>query len=210
MQVLKPQTRLSQKTELHDPARSQAVSAGDLVTRFLRDRRGSTAIEFVALALPFALLVFAILESCLTFAGQEVLANATDDIARKFRTGHYRLVMTDEAGKTITVDETYLKNKICSELAIIAPGDCISNLKVDLRKLNSFKLAKDDEIIVADGKIVGQFKVDPGLSGTKNMLRVYYEWPVITDLMRRSMSNLKDGKTLLFATTTWQNEPFDD
>ena len=45
---------------------------------------------------------------------------------------------------------------------------------------------------------------------SKNMLRVFYKWPVMTDFMRKVMSNLKDGKTLHFATVTWQNEPFDD
>ena len=54
------------------------------------------------------------------------------------------------------------------------------------------------------------FAVDPGPSMSKNMLRVFYKWPVMTDFMRKSMSNLKDGKTLHFATVTWQNEPFDD
>ena len=42
------------------------------------------------------------------------------------------------------------------------------------------------------------------------MLRVFYRWPVITDFMSKAMSNLKGGKTLHFATVTWQNEPFDD
>ncbi len=45
---------------------------------------------------------------------------------------------------------------------------------------------------------------------SKNMLRVFYKWPVITDFMSKLVSNLKDGKTLHFATVTWQNEPFDD
>ncbi len=62
--------------------------------RFLRDRSGSTAIEFAALALPFSMLVFAILESCIAFAGQEVMANATDDVARQLRTGQVRSVST--------------------------------------------------------------------------------------------------------------------
>jgi hypothetical protein len=51
---------------------------------------------------------------------------------------------------------------------------------------------------------------EPGLSLSKNMLRVLYPWPVMTDLMRERLSNLKGHKTLLFATATWQNEPFDD
>jgi hypothetical protein len=42
------------------------------------------------------------------------------------------------------------------------------------------------------------------------MLRVFYKWPVITDFMSRWMANLNDGRTLHFATVTWQNEPFDD
>ena len=42
------------------------------------------------------------------------------------------------------------------------------------------------------------------------MLRVFYRWPVMTDFMSKSMSNLKGGKTLHFASVTWQNEPFDD
>ena len=33
---------------------------------------------------------------------------------------------------------------------------------------------------------------------SKNMLRVFYKWPVITDFMSKLMSNLKDGKTLHF------------
>ena len=200
MQVLKPQTRLSQKTELHDPARSQAVSAGDLVTRFLRDRRGSTAIEFVALALPFSLLVFAILESCLSFAGQEVLANATDDMARKFRTGQIK-----------TISEAELKTAICDRLSIIVPGNCNANLTVDLREFTSFAKAAELRIKITNGDIdTSGFEVKLGKSGTKNMLRTFYRWPVITDLVRRSMSNLDGGKTLHFATATWQNEPFDD
>ena len=48
---------------------------------------GSTAIEFTLLSIPFAVLVFAILESCISFAGQQVMANVTDDIARQLRTG---------------------------------------------------------------------------------------------------------------------------
>ena len=58
--------------------------------RFLRDRSGSTAIEFALLAIPFSVLVFAILESCISFAGQQVMANVTDDIARQLRTGQLK------------------------------------------------------------------------------------------------------------------------
>lgn len=176
--------------------------------RFLRDRRGSTAIEFTALAIPFSLLVFAILESCISFAGQEVMANATDDVARLFRTGQVK--------KADDITEAKLKQMICSRLQVIVAKDC-PGLMVDLRHFDTFKQAADAKFTIAGGEVVltnggspDIFKVDLGASMTKNMLRVFYKWPVMIDFMAKSMANLNDGNTLHFASITWQNEPFDD
>ena len=169
---------------------------------FLRDRSGSTAVEFTLLSIPFAVLVFAILESCISFAGQQLMSNITDDVARQIRTGQLR---------PATITEESLKAMICERLEIIVAEDC-PGLEVDLREFASFadaaavriKLTADRDLDTSD------FEVDPGLSMSINMLRVFYKWPVITDFMSKLVSNLKDGKTLHFATVTWQNEPFDD
>jgi len=48
------------------------------------------------------------------------------------------------------------------------------------------------------------------LAETRNMLRVFYKWPVMTDFMASSMANIEGGKTLHFASVTWQNEPFNN
>ncbi|RJT38854.1 pilus assembly protein [Mesorhizobium waimense] len=176
-------------------------------SRFLGDRRGSTAIEFAMLALPFALLVFAILESCISFAGQEVMANATDDVARQLRTGQLR--PADVAG-------TKLRDLICSRLEIMVAKTC-PGLLVDLREYPTFADAATASFKIVDGEIVlkhgtnaTSFAVTPGLAESRNMLRVFYKWPVMTDFMAKSMANLKDGNTLHFASVTWQNEPFDN
>jgi len=86
----------SPTTQASGPLRS-ARRFGRAIARFMRERQASTAIEFTALAIPFALLVFAILESCISFAAQEVLTNATDDIARQLRTGQLRKANVTEA-----------------------------------------------------------------------------------------------------------------
>jgi hypothetical protein len=52
------------------------------------------------------------------------------------------------------------------------------------------------------------FTTQLGEAGSKNMLRVFYKWPVITDFMSKYISNMSDGTTLHFATMTWQNEPY--
>jgi Flp pilus assembly protein TadG len=173
-----------------------------LFAKFLRNRRGSTAVEFTLLALPFALLVFAILESCISFAGQQVMSNITDDIARQVRTGQL---------KPADLSEASLKAMICDELEIMVAKNC-PGLEVDLREFPTFADAAQVRIrLTADRDLnTSDFAVTPGLSMSKNMLRVFYKWPVITDFMSKLVSNLKDGKTLHFATVTWQNEPFDD
>lgn len=178
--------------------------------RFCRDRSGSTAIEFVMLALPFSMLVFAILESCISFAGQEVMANAADDVARQLRTGQV---------KAVEVTSDKLKTMICGRLEVIVSSDCPNQLSVDLRKYDTFQEAAAVRFTITDGDIVliknsavdpAGFAITPGKASTINMLRVFYKWPVMTDFMSKWMANLKDGKTLHFASVTWQNEPFDD
>lgn len=185
------------------PKSDQTKGKTDFLSRFLRDRRGSTAVEFTMLAIPFSLLVFAILESCISFAGQQVMSNITDNVARQLRTGQIK------AGD---LDETKLKQMICDRLEIMVSNNCTQELIVDLREYPTFADAAAVRIkLTADHDIdTTGFKVEPGPSMSKNMIRVFYKWPVITDFMSSMMSNLKDGKILHFATVTWQNEPFDD
>jgi Flp pilus assembly protein TadG len=172
------------------------------LVRFVRDENGAIAIEFVALALPFSMLVFAILESSVSFAGQQVLVNAADNIARQFRTGQI---------KSADTNEVKLRNMVCDELKIIVAANC-PGLEIDLRQFATFEDAAKLRIkYTAGGDIdTSDFKVDPGPSLSKNTLRIFYRWPVMTDVMRKSMSNIGSGYTLQFATVTWQNEPFDD
>jgi Flp pilus assembly protein TadG len=193
---------MSMAAENGGKARGRA-SARSLVARFLGNRDGATVIEFTVLAIPFALLVFAILESCISFAAQQLLANATDNVARQLRTG--QILASD-------IDQPKLRTLICDQIELLVGSDCPNspNLQVDLEQYATFAdAAKVQTRYTSDGDLdTTGFGVNPGGSMSKNMLRVYYKWPIMTDFMRKSMSNLKDGKTLLFATDTWQNEPF--
>lgn len=167
---------------------------------FGRDREGSVAIEFAMLAIPFLLLLLAIMESGLSFTSQQLLASATDDVARQLRTGQI---------KAADLDERKLKEMICGRLRILVTDGC-PGLEVDLREYTTFADAARERIRLTGDRDIDTsgFAVTPGGAQSKNMLRVFYRWPVMTDLLRKSMANLKDGKTLHFATVTWQNEPF--
>ena len=171
-----------------------------LIRRFSRERKGSVAIEFSILAMPFVALIFAILESCVSFSTQQLIANATDRVSRDIRTG--RLKVADLAGPK-------LKKIICDNIALLAPDDC-PDLIVDLNNYASFALVPTRVPFQPDGDInQAGFTVNPGGPSTINHLRVYYRWPVMTDFMRARMSNVPGGKTLLMTSATWRNEPFD-
>ena len=88
---------------------------------------------------------------------------------------------------------------------------------VDLREYSSFADAATagfridgNNIVLTQGGSDKTFTVSPGLAESINMLRVFYKWPVMTDLLAKQMQNFTDGTTLHFASVTWQNEPFDD
>ncbi|QPC94941.1 TadE/TadG family type IV pilus assembly protein [Mesorhizobium sp. INR15] len=192
---------MNRKFGSHD---DQAAGPAGFFARFLRDKKGSTALEFALLALPFALLVFAILESCISFAGQEVMANVTDDIARQLRTGQIRQA-------DATPDK--LGPLICGKL-IIVPTDCTTSLVVDLHEYQTFADAAtasftitNKALVISQGTNAQDFSGKPE---ARNMLRVFYKWPVMTDFMAASMANLAGGKTLHFASVTWQAEPYNN
>ncbi|WP_367716484.1 TadE/TadG family type IV pilus assembly protein [Nitratireductor sp. GISD-1A_MAKvit] len=161
---------------------------------FIKNRDGATAVEFAILIFPFLLLVFIIVESSIAFAAQQLLTNATDDVARLFRTGQEQRA---------TLNETKLHKMICDRISMLMTGDC-PGLAVDLRQFDSFEdAAKASQGFNPDGSFDTRLDLGPALS--KNMIRVYYRWPVITNILA---DQLPDGKMLLFSTSTWQNEPF--
>ncbi|MCC5780684.1 pilus assembly protein [Nitratireductor sp. B36] len=180
-----------------DQTKGKARSAPNrrrVLGRFIKNEEGVAAIEVAFLGLPFFFLIFVILEACIGFAAQQLLANATDDVARLFRTGQVR---------ASELNETKLRDLLCDRMSILMSETC-PGLEVDLRQFDTFEdAAKSSLGFNDDGSI--DTKTDLGPALTKNMMRVYYRWPVVTNLLA---DRLPDGKLLLFSSNTWQNEPF--
>jgi Flp pilus assembly protein TadG len=170
-----------------------------LLKRFRRDKRGSVAIEFSMLILPFALLTFAIIETSVSFAAQQLMSNGTDDIARAMRTGKI---------KTADIDNTKLRAMLCDRIDLLTPDSC-PELYFDLRKYATYPDIPKRIPYKSDGDIdTTGFKTELGIQGEIHALRVFYRWPIMTDFMRARLSTLPTNKTLLFSTMVWKNEPY--
>lgn len=182
------------------PESRRPAGKGSLPARFCKHNRGSVAIEFVMIALPFFLLIFAVVEVTLSFTAEQVMSNAVDDISRQLRTG--QLKTTDVS------DATKLKARICPQL-FMAATPC-PDLEVDLQTYATFKTVPTTIPLKSDNDVdVSALKVNPGGAGTINQLRIFYRWPILTDLMKTRIASIQSqGKTLLFSTVTWQNEPY--
>jgi Flp pilus assembly protein TadG len=180
-------------------AKSAPKKRFSLLSRFRKDKRGSVAIEFSMLILPFTLMVFAIIETGLSFAAEQVISNASDDLSRDMRTGDIR---------TADVSDTFLFDKICDHIDIFVAAGC-PELEVDLRTFDTYADVPTSIEYLANGDIdTSDYDAVLGGSETINSLRVYYRWPIISDFMRSRLSSLPNGKTLLFSSNTWRNEPY--
>jgi Flp pilus assembly protein TadG len=170
-----------------------------LLKRFRRDTRGSVAIEFSMLILPFTLLMFAVIETSVSFAAQQLMSNVTDDVARAMRTGKI---------KTADIDNIKLRKLLCDGIDLLTPSSC-PELYFDLRKYATYSAIPKQISYKADGDIdTAGFMTQLGKDGEIHALRVFYRWPVMTDFMRGRLSTLPTGKTLLYSAMVWQNEPY--
>ncbi|WP_099865975.1 TadE/TadG family type IV pilus assembly protein [Pararhizobium haloflavum] len=193
---------------------ARARSPADLVARFRRSQDGVAAIEFAMLAIPFFLLLFAIIESCVAYAAEQVLDNAVDTLGRQLRTGQ---ITFDDPARSSYMDEAAFRDAFCAEIEIML--DCSEDrLYLDVRGFQNFS-----QIPVAIPRVGDrpygdldrtEFDFAPLGSGKINMVRAYYRWQIITDLIRPHITNIRpaDGSMptdyLIVGTAAFQNEEY--
>ncbi|MCC7266816.1 MAG: pilus assembly protein [Caulobacteraceae bacterium] len=173
--------------------------------RFRRAESGSTAVEFGLVALPFFLLVWAIIELGMVFFVDVTLDNAVGRMARQIRTGEFQ----SEGGTA----ETF-KAAICSRMLWLQAG-CASALKVDVRTFELFEDVKDAPPTTTDpaGGADPEFNeanscFQPGGPTNIVLVRAFYEWTLYTPLLNSSLVNLGNNKRLLTSVTVFRNEPY--
>ncbi len=167
------------------------------LARFRREQKGSAAVEFAIVAVPFVALMFAILETALMFFADQTLDTAVANAARLIRTGQ-----AQQQG----FDINKFKSQICGQISTLF--NCSSGLMLDVRKYTSFNSIDLTVPTDANGNLDVQQNYDPGHGGDIVVVRAYYEWPVFVKLFGNDLTNMPDGNHLLVATAAFRNEPF--
>lgn len=181
--------------------------------RFRRDKNGSAAIEFALLAFPFFLMIFAIIETCLTFGAEQTLNYAVDKLGRQLRTGQ----ITFATGNSTDMTEDEFRAALCEEIKIFfsCGTDMDTRLFVDLQSYTTFADIPKDVPVTAGELDDSGFAFNPGGPSTINMLRAYYIRGIAVDMFRPYLANIKkdgDSQTnhyLIVATTAYRNENYE-
>lgn len=191
----------------HDKTSRRRPMKG-LFGRLLTRRDGATAIEFALLALPFLLIVFASLETFIAFSAEQLFANANETMARKIRTGQITSAMSKED----------YRKAFCEEIKLLMPCSATeakteSKLYIHVEKFDDYSAITPTVAIVESNLDTASFKFAPGGRKSINIVRAYYRWDIITDLVRPMITSIKttDGLSrsyLMVATTIVQNEDY--
>lgn len=162
----------------------------------LADRRGAVAIEFAIVSIPFFLLLFSILELALMFFVGQVLDTATVTASRLIRTGE---------AKAQSLTPAQFKAQICTGMLNLA--DCNSRLYVDVQSYSKFGDYKPTSPLDKDRKITST-KYTVGNKSEIIVVRSFYAWPVLFDILARNTTRLANGDQVLGAVVAFQTEPF--
>ncbi|MBY0566185.1 MAG: pilus assembly protein [Hyphomonadaceae bacterium] len=169
--------------------------------RFPRARRGSAAIEFGLVAVPFFLLIFGLAEISMIGFAQTTLDGAVNNTARTIRTGQAQMSGTS-AGQ--------IKEQICNRMLRILAVDCDTNLYIDVRNFNSFidaNNAANNPINNGEFNDTG-FGYQPGAPSSIVVVRAYYRWHVMTPMFEPFFQNISSGERIIVSTMMFRNEPY--
>lgn len=184
-----------------------------------RDESGATAIEFGLVAMPFFMLLFAILELALVFWTTQVLETAVADASRQLYTGQFNQTFAaaqtqaTSSGQPQPTQADYFKSLVCDKVkALISCG----KLQIDV---NTFTTDAFPGGVAGPirPKAGGGEEYDPSFgqfrAPTPNqimLVRAFTEYPIFTSFLSATRLTLSPDKKsrIIFATAAFRTEPF--
>lgn len=169
--------------------------------RFSRARKGSAALEFSIVAVPFFLLTFGLAEIALIGLAQTSLDFAVAEAARRIRTGEAQMN---------GVSEAEIHEQVCDELNNFIIVACANNLFLDVRRFNTFVDAQNSNAAPIQNNQfqTAGFQYSPGAPSEIVVVRAYYRWRILTPMFEPVFQNISGGQRILVSTMMFRNEPY--
>lgn len=170
-----------------------------LARRLTSAREGSAAVEFAMLALPFFIVLLAILEIGMILVLDAAVETSVASTGRLVRTGQAQQ-------QAITPQD--MKRRFCAEMVLVS-SECELRSYMDVRVVNNFTNPLDAGDPMYSGTLnPAKVVFQPGGPGDLIMVRIWYEHQVVTPFLQQALAKGTDGKVLLTTTTAFRNEPY--
>jgi Flp pilus assembly protein TadG len=167
--------------------------------RFGKHQKGSTAVEFGLVVLPFIALLFAIIETAIIFFAGQALETVVASSAR--------LILTGQADNGGITTPSAFKTAVCNNVSGLF--DCASKLQIDVRKFSTFgSINLPPPQLDTNGNLTdasSQFQASA--PGDIVVVRLFYQYPVYASIWNPQLAN-SGGKHMLVATAAFRNEPY--
>lgn len=187
--------------------------AGGRLAALLRDRRGSTAVDFAIIGPSLVLMLIGILEVSMLLMSQTLLQSAVADAARSGLTGQpgdgltraelIRLAAERVGGNLIRPEHLRLETLVYTSFANVGEPEPYTDVNSNG--------AYDPGEPFTDVNGNGSWDVDQGRSGLGGpndivLYRILYDWQPMTPLLRGLLPD--EGRLELSASFAVRNEPF--
>ena len=183
-----------------EAAETATPATRSVLSRWRRDRSGTTAIEFAFVATPFLMLLFGIMGVGLYFFTTFSLENAVEQTGRLIRTGQVQ-----QGGMTAQ----QFKDKVCE----LAPSftDCTNKLRVNVLNFPDSTAIGPTSIpqcLDGGGNLSDITTYQPGEADQVVLIWVCYEWTLSRAIPYLNLGDMANGSRLIQAATTFRTEPY--
>jgi Flp pilus assembly protein TadG len=188
---------------MSEPPARRITRRGPFLRRFSRADRGSTAVEFALVSVPFMILMFGIVELAMVFLVYTTLESAGETAARQIRTGEFQ-----QSGANTKTD---FRTLVCSNMSWLA-SSCSANLYVDVRTFGNFAALASNNPQTGTAFDPNTTCFTAGEPTDIVLVRIYYKWRLFTPGIDASLQNMGSGSgmRLISTATAFRNEPYND
>lgn len=169
-----------------------------LLRKWCVERKGSTAIEFSLLSIPYVFLTIGVIEISIMYAAASMLEGATGSAARLIRTGQVQ--------QSVSVDpQDMFRDALCRYAQALV--NC-NDIQTEVITLNSFGDAENFNPTFDENGAFISSGFNAGGVNDRVLIRTVYTFDMMTPLVGRLLTGGTGSRTLI-SSIVLQTEPYE-
>lgn len=171
--------------------------------RFMRADKGSVAVEFGLVVMPFLVMIFALLELAMALLAYTTLETATQVASRQIRTGEFQ--------QAVGHSKTDFRALVCANMSWLS-AQCASDSYVDVQTFSNFASLAGNSPQAGGAFNPNVTCFNPGNPTDIVLVRIYFKWRLFTPFLDTALENMGTGSglRLMSTATAFRNEPYSD